>query len=66
MKTISTYITPAVYLAMKEAAEAEGVKLWRFIEEGIRWRIANSQNRTERQTAVQPAENKPLEISQVK
>jgi len=45
MKTITTYINPSVYLAMKETAESEWTKLWRFIEEGIRLRIADYQRR---------------------
>jgi nucleoid-associated protein YgaU len=45
MKRISTYISPNVWRAMKAAVEAEGVKLWRFVEEAVKLRIADYERR---------------------
>lgn len=41
-KRMSTYITAGVWLAMKQAADAEGVKLWQFVEQALKMRIAES------------------------
>jgi hypothetical protein len=45
MKTISTYIRPELYLEMKRAVEADGLKLYRWLEEAIELRIAQTQQR---------------------
>ena len=66
MKTISTYISPSVYLLMKETADAEGIKSWRFIEEGIRLRIQEYEGRRRKQAMPQLDESHDETISQAK
>jgi hypothetical protein len=53
---ISTQLTPHVFLALKDVARAEGVPIYRIIEDGVRLWFANNDKRkhAESSTALEP------------
>ena len=55
-KTITTYLEEDAYLAMKRAADASGMKIWRIIQEGVYLWIAKHKQPEGVGLLVQPHE----------